>query len=120
MKGKRPLATPAVMTPRSAIVATLVATPGRTRRRRWIPIFHYYIKRGHIKPQSFQFFAYLRRAIQERMSPRKLVKQERVKKSESKCNVAFTTLKSSTGHAWYFDSGCSRHMTNENNFLVDV
>ena len=32
----------------------------------------------------------------------------------------FTFLKASVEHAWYFDSGCSKHMTGEKAFLEDV
>ena len=40
-------------------------------------------------------------------------------KSENKCNVAFTSLKASAEQSWYFDSGCSKHMTGERSFLQD-
>ena len=46
-------------------------------------------------------------------------RQEWVKKFENKCNVAFTSLKASAEQSWYFDSGCSKHMTGERSFLED-
>ncbi|TYK27585.1 putative mitochondrial protein [Cucumis melo var. makuwa] len=42
----------------------------------------------------------------------------RVKTSE-KCNVAFTTVQTHVD-AWYFDSGCSRHMTGNRSFFTDL
>ncbi|KAA0035265.1 gag-pol polyprotein [Cucumis melo var. makuwa] len=42
----------------------------------------------------------------------------RVKKSEQ-CNVAFTTVQALTD-AWYFDSGCSRHMTGNKSFFSEL
>ena len=90
-------------------------TLGYSRR-----ICHYCNKRGHIRPRCFQFFIDLRRANQQRFPPRRPERQEWVKKSENKCNVAFISLKASTKQSWYFDSRCSRHMTGERSFLEDV
>ena len=89
------------MTSGKASVAIPVVTPGRTttvssgrmRKKRWIPTRHYCNRRGHIRPRCFQYFADLRRANQERFQPRKLMKQEWMKKYESKCNVTRTSLK---------------------------
>ena len=35
------------------------------------------------------------------------------------CNVAYTSLKAVTTDSWYFDSGCSRHMTGNRKYLTD-
>ena len=35
-------------------------------------------------------------------------------------NIAYTSLSASTGSDWYFDSGCSRHMTGDHTFLTNV
>ncbi|KAA0046483.1 gag-pol polyprotein [Cucumis melo var. makuwa] len=42
----------------------------------------------------------------------------RVKTSE-KCNIAFTTVQTHFD-AWYFDSGCSRHMTSNRYFFTEL
>ena len=42
-----------------------------------------------------------------------------VKKSEFKCLVSFKCLRICATNSWYFDSGCFRHMTGDNNILVD-
>ncbi|KAA0064117.1 gag-pol polyprotein [Cucumis melo var. makuwa] len=42
----------------------------------------------------------------------------RVKTSEN-CKVAFTTVQT-TNDAWYFDSGCSRHMTGKRSFFSEL
>ncbi|KAA0045248.1 gag-pol polyprotein [Cucumis melo var. makuwa] len=42
----------------------------------------------------------------------------RVKTSEN-CNVAFTTVQTHVD-AWYFDSGCSRHMTGNQSFFTEL
>ena len=42
-----------------------------------------------------------------------------VKKSNTVCNVVYTSLKACVPGLWYFDSGCSRHMTGEESYLTD-
>ena len=80
VKGKRvvetPIRTSTVVNSGRTSVATLARTPGKTRRRKWTLICHYYNKRGHIRPHCFQFFANLRREHQERSQPRSSTKQE--------------------------------------------
>ena len=34
--------------------------------------------------------------------------------------IAHTSLRVSSKEDWYFDSGCSRHMTSIKNFLIDL
>ena len=46
-------------------------------------------------------------------------KMKLVKKSELKCFAPYTCLKICATNSWYFDSGCSRHMTGDKNILVD-
>ena len=102
-KGKRAvessIGTSTVVNPGNTSVATPAGTSGKTRRGRWTPICHYCNKRGHIRPRCFQFFADLRREHQKKSQPRRSTKQEWVKKIESRCNVAFTSLKASTGQS---------------------
>ena len=43
-----------------------------------------------------------------------------VRKVDLVCHVAYNSLKASSVDSWYFDSGCSKHMTGENKFLKDV
>ena len=40
-------------------------------------------------------------------------------KSDLSCHVAYTFMKRVTIDDWYFDSGCSRYMTGEKNYLND-
>lgn len=41
----------------------------------------------------------------------------RVKNDQTKCYVVLTSLRSSAKGNWYFDSGRSRHMASERNYL---
>ncbi|KAL6345648.1 hypothetical protein AAG906_017383 [Vitis piasezkii] len=47
------------------------------------------------------------------------VKRIWVKKNELNCLVVHTTLRASESHSWYFDSGCSRHMTGNRSFFTN-
>ncbi|XP_073046261.1 uncharacterized protein [Primulina eburnea] len=42
-----------------------------------------------------------------------------VPKTVTLCNVIYTSLKTNISGAWYFDSGCSRHMTGSKEHLID-
>ena len=46
-------------------------------------------------------------------------KMKWVKKCELKCFVSYTCLRTRATNAWYFDSGCSRHMMGNKDILVD-
>ena len=41
-----------------------------------------------------------------------------VKKKELNCHVVHTTLKGSESQSWYFNSGCSHHMTSNRSFFT--
>ncbi|GFQ07628.1 retrovirus-related pol polyprotein from transposon tnt 1-94 [Phtheirospermum japonicum] len=43
-----------------------------------------------------------------------------VRKSEVKCNMIYTSLNSHVPGAWYFDSGCSKHMTGSEDLLSNI
>ena len=43
-----------------------------------------------------------------------------MKKNEINCLVVHTILRVSESHSWYFDSGCSRHMTSNKSFFTNL
>ena len=92
-----PAKTPAVITCARVGVTTTgrttTASPWKKNEKRWIPTCHYCNRKGHIRPRCYQYFADLRRENQERFPPRRPVKQEWVKKSESRCHIARTPIK---------------------------
>ena len=47
------------------------------------------------------------------------VKQIWVKNNELNCLVVHTTLRASESHSWYFNSGCSCHMTGNRSFFTN-
>ncbi|XP_075479000.1 uncharacterized protein LOC142519868 [Primulina tabacum] len=47
------------------------------------------------------------------------VKRVWVPKANIQCSVIYTSLKTNLAGIWYFDSGCSRHMTGSKDHLID-
>lgn len=84
---------------------------------------------GHIKAFYFKLHGYPqttpRYRIQQVMSKVKKhwvpkVKKQWVPKTVAASLIAHTSLRVSAKEDWYFDSGCSRHMTGVKNLLVDI
>ncbi|CAM8937745.1 unnamed protein product [Rhodiola kirilowii] len=87
-------------------------------RRRDGRICYYCNKRGHIKPRCYEFLAYLRKLKQK---PVPQVRQVwRVKQKEEVCLDAYCSTSHLKRGRWYFDSGCSAHMTGDPNFLANI
>ncbi|CAM8948556.1 unnamed protein product [Rhodiola kirilowii] len=87
-------------------------------RRRDGRICYYCNKRGHIKPRCYEFLAYLRKLKQK---PVPQVRQVwRVKQKEEVCLAAYCSTSHLKRGRWYFDSGCSAHMTGDPNFLANI
>ncbi|CAM8917541.1 unnamed protein product [Rhodiola kirilowii] len=87
-------------------------------RRRDGRICYYCNKRGHIKPRCYEFLAYLRKLKQK---PVPQVRQVwRVKQKEEVCLAAYCSTSHLKRGRWFFDSGCSAHMTGDPNFLADI
>ena len=43
-----------------------------------------------------------------------------MRNDKTKCQVVFTALKAKSSSEWYFDSGYSRHMTNNKSFFKSL
>ncbi|MCH98684.1 gag-protease polyprotein, partial [Trifolium medium] len=99
-------------------------------------VCHYCGRKGHIRPFCFKLYGYPNRPYQQKPEP--LVtntkkewkpkddepKNEAVKEDNPKGSdvglIAHTSLRASSRENWYFDSGCSRHMTGVERYLTDV
>jgi hypothetical protein len=84
-------------------------------------ICHHCKRKGHIRPFCFKLYGYPNQPRHKSRDPKK----KGVKKNWTpKCNQAglkvHTSLGTSSSDIWYFDSGCSRHMTGENIFLKNI
>ncbi|XP_075515429.1 uncharacterized protein LOC142550075 [Primulina tabacum] len=91
-------------------------------------ICHYCRKSGHIKPFCYKLRNdYLRwhsnqvlhKVLSNTMVKSSSTKKIWVPKTVIQCNVIYTSLKTNIAGAWYFDSGCSRHMKGSKEHLID-
>ncbi|XP_060960697.1 uncharacterized protein LOC133031254 [Cannabis sativa] len=95
----------------------------------FIPTCHFCNRRGHIRPKCYKLQNYLKAMINRPNSfppPNKShgCKPRREWKIKSKPNpdvglVAKLSLSAFVEGQWYFDSGCSRHMTGNKKLLVN-
>ncbi|KAL0539488.1 hypothetical protein IC582_023702 [Cucumis melo] len=106
---------------KTEITCTTAITNPSARSFRWT--CYYRGRKGHIRPfcyklqrdkryqQKREFESHKNKSsfAKHNRSIRKTHMVWRVKTSEN-CKIAFTTVQT-TNDAWYFDSGCSRHMT---------
>ncbi|KAK2380438.1 gag-protease polyprotein [Trifolium repens] len=89
------------------------------RYRRWV--YHHCGKRGHIRPFCYKLYGY----PDQKPQPNVVQKEEAIKKEwkpkgENVSLIAHTSLRASSREVWYFDSGCSRHMTGEEKYLINM
>ncbi|MCI43252.1 gag-protease polyprotein, partial [Trifolium medium] len=68
---------------------------------------YYCGKIGHIKALCYSLYGFPRRFAQQRYNPGRKWKS----KNGEISHIAHTSLKVSSKEDWYFDSGCSKHMT---------
>ena len=110
------------------------------RRQQWT--CSYCGKRGHIRPYCRQLYnkqpkvaqtaqwrvkptvpetlSTKQRSVKEVKSNHKTRQEWVVKNQNFRANIAYTSLSASTSNDWYFDSGCSRHMTGTREFLINI
>lgn len=76
---------------------------------------------GNIKPYSYKLHGYPKPVSQPRWK-QTIVKAKKkwIPKNGTSGLIAHTSLRASAREDWYFDSGCSRHMTGFKKFLVDI
>lgn len=85
---------------------------------------HYCGRYGHIRPYFYRLYGYpqpysklrLNKKTSKNIQARKVWKP----KITTTCLITYTTLRVSSREYQYYDSGCSRHMTRENNYLEEL
>jgi hypothetical protein len=82
---------------------------------------HHYGRFGHIKPYCYKLYGYPKPASQPRRK-QTIVKAKKkwIPRNDTSRLIYHTSLRASARENWYFDSGCSRHMTGVKKFLVDI
>jgi hypothetical protein len=80
---------------------------------------HYRNKQGHMKPFCYKLCGYPMRYQPKLHEP--VVSHGRMEWRPNYVGlVAHTSLRASSNEDWYFDSGCSRHMTVVDRFLENI
>ena len=119
--------------PTNVTKTTNVATNSKTlinfdpKGKKFFPICYFCDVKGRIRPRCFTMMNFVenhymipfqrkthRPKVELKNKPRKVWS----KKSNVNCFVAFTCLRTCTTYSWYFDSGCSKHMTGNQNILT--
>jgi len=86
--------------------------------RPWV--CHHCGRKGHIIPFCFKLYGYPYQSQQNVHEPKLKNVKKWKPKSDNVGLMALTSIKTSLNENWYFDSGCSRHMTGVKEFLDTV
>lgn len=87
-------------------------------------VCHYYGKLGHIEPLCYKlygrpFYPYKQQSTKQTPINDHAQQVCRVKQTTT-INISNTSLREFSREDWYFDSGCSIHITKEVNYLKEV
>jgi hypothetical protein len=91
----------------------------KSKPKPWI--CHYCGKKGHIRPFCFKLYGYPKQPLEPR-NDSEIVKAKKEWKpnGDDTSLIAHTSFRPSSKEDLYFNSGCSRHMTGVEKFLVDI
>lgn len=84
---------------------------------------HYCGKNGHKKSSCYKLYGYPKKKSQSQTRAyhaKAKVKKEWKPRVKEAAHIAHTSLIASSREDWYFDSGCSRHMTGVEKYLKDI
>ena len=82
---------------------------------------HHCGKRGHIRPFCYRLHGYPDQKPEPSVVQEdNVTKKEWRPKGENVGLIAHTSLRASSREDWYFDSGCSRHRTSVEKYLINV
>ena len=81
-------------------------------------ICHYYKKKGRIRPLCYKLYGFPQQHLQKTQKPEVInIKKVWKPKVDIVGSIAHISLRTLSRKGWYFDSGCSRHMTGFRNLL---
>jgi len=87
--------------------------------RPWV--CHHCKRKGHIRPFCYKLYGYPKQFEHKSFeSEMRNVKKEWMPKSNNVGLMVHTSQKPSSNEVWYFDSGCSRHMTGKRSYFEDI
>jgi len=87
--------------------------------RPWI--CHHCKRKGHKRPFCYKLYGYPKQSDHKSsQSEMRNVKKEWMPKSNNVGLMVHTSQKPSSIEVWYFNSGCSRHMTGVNSFFENI
>ncbi|XP_058751635.1 uncharacterized protein LOC131624732, partial [Vicia villosa] len=80
---------------------------------------HYCGRFGHLKPFCYKLFGHPYQIAQDNLEQHNPIKKQQLV-AKGSALIAHTSLRVSTKGDWYFDSGCSKHMTGMKNLLEEI
>jgi len=84
-------------------------------------VCHHCKRKGHIRPFCFKLHGYPNQSgHKSRNNDNKKVKKNWIPKCNNVGLMVYTSLGTSSSDVWYFDSGCSQHMTGERDFFENI
>ncbi|XP_012855802.1 PREDICTED: uncharacterized protein LOC105975173 [Erythranthe guttata] len=101
----------------------------QTHPTKFIPICHFCHKVGHVRPKCFKRWKLINKQLANQTSnsaawvsyPQSNNSYKQWMTNDStNCWSAILSLNACATNSWYFDSGCSKHMTGERNFLSNL
>ncbi|XP_012840500.1 PREDICTED: uncharacterized protein LOC105960834 [Erythranthe guttata] len=113
----------------NTVKPTLEHVASQSYTKKFVPTCHFCHKVGHVRPKCFKrwklinkSFAYQSSnpAAWDHNSQRRYSDNKWMNKYNANCFPAILSLKACTTNSWYFDSGCSKHMTGVPNQLKNL
>jgi len=92
---------------------------GKKTTRPWT--CHYCKRKGHIRPFRYKLYGYPEHhGHKSHESAMRTTKKEWIPKVNNVGLMGHTSKKSLSNEVWYFDSGCSRHMTGKIGYIENI
>jgi hypothetical protein len=83
-------------------------------------VCHHCKRKGHIRPFCFKLYGYPDQSGRKYQGSKKKSEKILTPKRNNRVLMVQTFMRTSVSDIWYFDSGCSRHMTGEKLFLKNI
>ncbi|CAL9005549.1 unnamed protein product, partial [Prunus brigantina] len=116
--------------------STVETVRNTANTKNFIPVCHFCNEKGHIRPYCFKLkerinSTNLQRQVENLSREVEIIlgllkpkieppKRVWLKKEKVSCLVVLTALSVRNSNTWYFDSGCSRHMTGDKNLFLNL